>query len=78
MIALLILLPIASGIVCYMAGAIFTRAKIASVFDRTFTCHACGLQVDRAVSLSRCSDCHEEYVGPAIADEIRDDCFFES
>lgn len=69
------LLVCALVVVAYVVGAEVQRRSVARVFDRRFTCD-CGRRVDRAVSLNRCA-CGEEWVGPPIADEIRDDYFFE-
>jgi hypothetical protein len=70
------LLVSCAAVAGYLLGSWRTRENIAKVFDRRFRC-TCGARVDRPVALARC-DCGEEYVGPAIGDEIRDEYFFES
>jgi hypothetical protein len=63
-------------VAAYVLGVEQGRRAVASVFAQRFTCLQCGRKMDPPVSMNRCR-CGEEYVGPAIADEIRQDSFLD-
>lgn len=76
MIVLAFLSACALVIAGYMLGAMMARKSIADIFDVRHHCPECPRHMGRPISVWRC-ECGEELHGPAIADEIRDDYFFE-
>jgi hypothetical protein len=60
----------------YMLGVSAGRRNVARVYDLRPHCSRCVRKAGRPMLLWRC-DCGEEMVGPAVADDIRDDCFFD-
>lgn len=72
-----VLIACALIIASYLAGAAMTRRSIARIYDQRPHCTECGLRSDRPIVVWRCP-CGGEAFGPHVADDIRDDAFFDT